>query len=60
MIGVGEGITKTNVGVAGILVLVGVAEGIFVEVVVGVNVGVLVGQMPFGTEIFPAALAHNL
>lgn len=60
MLGVGDGITIAGVGETGILVLVGVTEGNIVEVIVGVNVGVIVGQMPFGTEILPAALAHKL
>lgn len=60
VIGVGEGITTTDVGEAGILVLVGMAKGNTVEVVVGVNVGVMVGQTPSGMEILPAALEHRL
>jgi hypothetical protein len=57
---VGEGTINTGVGETGILVLVGVAEGNGVDVAVGVNVGVLVGQTPSGIEILPAALAHRL
>ena len=60
MLGVGEGITNIGVGEAGILVLVGVAEGNAVEVDVGVNVGVMVGQNLSGMEILPVALAHSL
>ncbi len=60
MVGVGEESTTTGVGEAGILVLVGVAEGNRVDVVVGVKVGVMVGQMPSGTEILPAAFAQRL
>ena len=60
MVGVGDGSATTGVEEAGILVLVGVEDGKTVEVVVGVNVGVMVGQMPSGMEILPAALAHNL
>lgn len=60
VLGVGEGITSDGVGEAGILVLVGVAEGNAVEVVVDVKVDVIVGQTPSGTEIVPAALAHRL
>ncbi len=60
MVGVGEGSATTDVEEAGILVLVGVEEGNTVDVVVGVKVGVMVGQTPSGMEIHPAALAHRL
>lgn len=60
MVGVGDESATTGVGEAGILVLVGVTEGNTVEVVVGMKVGVMVGQTPSGMEILPAALAHRL
>lgn len=60
VIGVGEGTTSDGVGEACILVLVGVAEGNVIEVVIGVNVGVMVGQTPSGIEILPVVLAHRL
>lgn len=60
MVGVGDGSATTGVEEAGILVLVGVEEGNTVDVVVGVKVGVIVGQIPSGMEILPVALAHRL
>lgn len=60
MVGVGDRSITTGVGDAGILVLVGVVEGNFVEVVVGVKVGVMVGQTPSGMEMLPTARAHRL
>lgn len=60
MLGIGEGITGTEVEEARILVLVGVAEGNTVDVIVGVKVSVMVGQSPSGMEILPAARAHRL
>jgi len=59
-IGAGDGSTPTGVREAGILIFVGVVEGNAVDVIVGVNVGVIVGQTPSGTEILPSALAHRL
>lgn len=58
----GAGVETINPGVgeAGILVLVGVAEGNGVDVVVGVKVGVMVGKAPSGMEILPVALAQRL
>lgn len=60
MVGVGEGTICAGIGDEGILVLVGVAEGFGVKVVVGVSVGVMVGQTPSGIEILPVAMAHRL
>ena len=60
VIGVGDGIASAGVGEAGILVLVGVAEGKVVETVVGADVEVKVGQIPSGTDILPTALVHKL
>ena len=56
----GEGTICAGVGEVGILVFVGAEDGNIVEVVVGVKVGVMVGQSPSGMEIFPVALAHRL